>query len=86
MVKDEAQMAEQDKATRKQLAEWLCATLQAHEASYSSLGVYVSSWQAATKEAGVPEEWQPIVSCLLTAGYSDVWDWCMAQGVALPEV
>jgi len=67
--------------TIKQLAEYVRATFQTREASYRPLpehGTYTLCYREAAKLAGVPEELQLPVCCLLTSAYTDVHDWCDA--------
>ena len=72
--------------SRKQFAEWCVAALRMHEQGYSeSTGRHERNWAISTRMADVPEEWQTIVCCLLTSGYSEVWDWCAEQGVELGQ-
>ena len=65
--------------TIKQLAEYVRATFQAREASYMPAhATYALHYYEAVKLAGVPEELQMPVCCLLTCDYVDVHDWCGA--------
>lgn len=73
-----AQEAQKEVVTRKQFAEWCVATQRIREGSYKYLG-YTKPYSECAQWAGVPEEWQPIVACLLTSGYAELWDWCAEQ-------
>lgn len=60
----------------KQLAKAIMDTHRAREASYSfGTGHYgLSIHEAAEKHA--PAEYFEPVTCLLTAGYCEIFDWC----------
>lgn len=62
--------------TPKEFAK-MCRDAQAcHEQSYDyEYHKYETSYAEAAK-ATCPKEWATIIACLLTQGYSDVWDWC----------
>lgn len=63
----------------KQLAKAIMDAHQAHQASYvrdgTPYGGYALSIHEATEQAAPAELFEP-VSCLLTAGYGEIFDWC----------
>ena len=69
--------------SRKQFAEWCVAASNRREASWDGHGYNMPVFHAVT--VTVPIEWRAVVSCLLTAGYADIWDWCQEQGVELGQ-
>jgi hypothetical protein len=60
----------------KQLAKAIMDTHQAREASYDTDRYeYRLSIHEAAEQAAPVEYFEP-VSCLLTAGYCEIFDWC----------
>ena len=69
--------------SRRQFAEWCVAALDCREKSYDrETNAYTMHWSQAVAET-VPEEWREPIICLMTAGYADIWDWCVEQGVVV---
>lgn len=61
--------------TPKEFAKMCRDTLELHEASYDGEWKYAKSTSQAAEEA-CPKPWAPIIACLLTSCYADVWEWC----------
>ena len=62
--------------TPKEFAKMCRDALACREASWNDTkNRYMKPCLTAAAET-CPEPWAPIVACLLTAGYADVWEWC----------